>query len=206
MSLGETAVNLQRFTSFVVLNKVQLSLGLISFVWVFFFWKYMEILFVIYCLLLNINVFSYFYNSFDKLILIFNFIFMVISYTFILLLRSEKKEPVYEPKFKKHFLGRKCELNIPCRVNTGSREYSGYLTNWDSNGVFVFLDGEQKIVVKGKVDLEFDFCNKTFKNKGIVRTNYGNGYGVSIHKNGDGLNWKKLYNVLNDRGYKPRYS
>jgi hypothetical protein len=62
------------------------------------------------------------------------------------------------------------------------------------------------VSLSGRVDLEFEFGRNKFNNNGIVRTMYGNGYGITLKKSDDDFNWKKLYNVLSDRGYKPRYS
>ncbi len=206
ISLGETAVDLNKLIGFINVNQLQLTLGILSFIWVYFFWKYMDFVFVAYCIVSNINVFTYFSNSFDKLVLVFNFFFLIVSYMFYLLLKSEKGESVYDPRFKKYFLGNKSEYKIPCHVSHGEKKYQGYLTNWDSDSIFVYIDSKERVSLSGRVDLEFEFGRNKFNNNGIVRTMYGNGYGITLKKSDDDFNWKKLYNVLSDRGYKPRYS
>lgn len=205
ISSGVTAIDYEKFVAFVDSNILQLSLGIVSFIAIFFFIKSMEYLFLLYCILLNISVFTYFYQSFDKLILVFNFFFMIISYIFYLFIKAESDEAIYNPKFKHNFLGRKSEYKLPCRINSRGTEYQGYLTNWDKSGVFVYFKETERVRLSGKIGLEFEFGNNVFKSNGVVRTVYDNGYGISISRGEEDLDWKKLFNLLEDRGFKPRY-
>ena len=175
----------------------------------YFVAQWSSFLFGLFCfILLGESLFPLFGN-FNKLVLILTFFYAICSTHFLLCWTLEKKKAIYRPSFDKHFVANSNEydLGLDVEIDSPHGPLKGQLTNWDEDGLFLVLSRPlpQGVSLSGKVMLKTLFEGSEFQYSGTVVTKYANGHGIQVEQNPDPLNWKSLYGIINDRGYKPRY-
>ena len=154
------------------------------------------------------NSFQIFFQTFDKVILTLNFVYIAASFITYVLLRTELKESIYVPGFHKKSISKFSEYDLEAVVEDSfGKEIKGYLTNWGAAGCF-FMP-EENIIMRGVVQLKLKFGTKEFNSFGKIMTKYGNGYGISLaprrgKKGRYPLGWGEYYDIINQRGYTPR--
>lgn len=169
------------------------------------FGKYMLLLMVINIFYESVFLFL---KDFDKVVLLFSILYLIIGYYFYLLIESELEEAVYNPGFHKKFLLKTPEYKISVVVDTKLMRYEGWLTNWDEFGCFVFNKGNE--FISGKhVRVTTEFEGKKFVQDGVVATSYGQGVGIRFNqkrlKRSETLTWGHFYDIISARGYKTRF-
>jgi hypothetical protein len=147
--------------------------------------------------------FSLFLLSYDKLLLVLNVVYMLVSYNMILLLKEELSLAIYQPGFKENSLEVENYKNLTAHLSFDGNNISGNITNLDKLGLVVKIDTNTQI--RGVVDINIPFEGEEFYSKGVVATRFTDGYGIKIlasKKTPSVLQWKDLYNIFYRRGYK----
>lgn len=155
----------------------------------------------LFTLLIIYKTFSVFFVSYNKLLLTMNITYLICSYNMVLLLGEELKQAIYKPQFKNSSLEVENYKRVKIRINVGTREFIGNITNMDENGLVFKLD--IKTPIKGKVLFTIDFQGNEFKGTGVIATRYQNGYGILVQKTKKSqgiLFWEDFYNISYKRG------
>jgi len=157
------------------------------------------------------HTFYFFLISFDKLILLLNFAYLIFAFCFYLLWRLELDEAYYAPGFSVYDKEIRPQYNFSVEltvVKTNER-LKGHLTNWNPNSCFLILE-DKFIDLRGEVQIKIDYVDKTFVDRATIVTSYGAGYGLRINGldgvNFTRLNWASFYDIINDRGYTLNFS
>jgi hypothetical protein len=203
-----SAMEWEELKSLLIENRM-LAAFLLGAFWTTFFAKKSSKLFIMmYLSFIFGQTFYFFLMSFDKLILLLNFSYLVFSFFFFLLWKQELERACYNPGYQVNELGLTPEYDLPLLVTSSSHRIhgSGHLMNWDESSCFLIL--ESSIVdLKGQVEVELFFQGKTFKAAGYVVAKYGNGIGLSFQRDKQiaadftTLNWDTFYDIISDRGY-----
>tara|TARA_Y100000296_G_scaffold78741_1_gene101891 strand:- start:145 stop:648 length:504 start_codon:yes stop_codon:yes gene_type:complete len=161
------------------------------------------LLYVVFCLSVLYHSFSVFLIDFDKLILILNFTYIVLSYNFYLFLKLELKEPYYNPRYPANIIPIYESKLLPIKIKRAGVEFDAYLTNWGLNGFFCKVDSDSKI--RGRVEVEALLQGHSFYLEGNVVTSRPGGVGVRVTKSPiPDMGWNDFYNIVSELGYGPQ--
>jgi hypothetical protein len=147
------------------------------------------------------------YNDFNKLILIVLFIYILVTYYFYYFLSDELDQAYYRPNFSNKNLYDPMLLKIVVSLKSDDNHLiSGHLTNWSSDGCFVKLHE----IWKGptRVDLQVNFQDYKFEQKGIVCAiaNGGQGVGIRfIEESNRATSWDNFLKIITDMGFEVEY-
>lgn len=186
-----------------------------TFLSVFFVRKVAKYVYPFYICWVLVFSLQMFFLEFDKFLLGLNFIFLVCSFFFYLLLLNELNEPIFNPKFFANEIFN--DRNTPLEVliyDMNGKSIVGGITNWNSDSFFVKIrkgDGQPS----GQVRLEINHFGRVFKDTAWVYTKYGEiGLGLKVErprqrtnllKRGNFerlLTWKAFCDIITQRGYK----
>ena len=203
----QSAFNLSRISHFAMENLPIVVLMTFTMLSIIRIKKWSIIPFVIYSGWISFECILIFMINFDKLILIFTFIYIICSFYFYLIWKMELNEVIYCPGYHLSNIGTKSEHHFETTVKFKNKELeTGYLSNWGETCCFVVLN--KKINFKNpSVLLEIAFEGKIFRQEGLIATGHGNGFGIKFvqksHED-NGQNWASLYTIIKDRGYDPQ--
>ena len=97
---------------------------------------------------------------------------------------------------------------IPLTLVVGESVLRGYLTNWDSEGAFVYLENAWGDSEK-KASLELVIQGEKFGAKGSVVTVTMDGMGIGLQWDTDSISgkrsWSSLIEHFNDLGWSPHH-
>lgn len=159
----------------ILINVKELSLVL-SFAFllvaVLFYYKFSKLLYIAF--VSQIIGFSLvnLYEDFDKLLLVSLFIYGVLSYNLLLLLRAELNEAYVTPIYNKHnlFAPTASRLKVTLFSEKSDDSWCAYLTNWNENGCFVFLPDSEKLLSEKNLLLTYQSDENIFKQRVKVVT------------------------------------
>lgn len=198
-----SAVDFPRFLNMLKGLPLLMGLSIVSIISLLMIRKVAIYLLSLLTLIVFYKSFSLFLLSYDKLLLVLNVVYMLVSYNMILLLKEELSLAIYRPGFKDNSLEVENYKNLTANLSVDGRVLSGNITNLDKLGLVVKVDNNTQI--KGTVDINIPFEGEEFYSKGIVATKFTDGYGIKIlasKKTPSVLQWKDLYNIFYRRGYK----
>ena len=201
---GQSAINKGTFLLLVEQHQWLFVLGICTLVLTYHGKRLARYLFIVYSIgiiFLSIQAFA---QSFDKVTLVLNFVYILLSYYFYIFFASELERALYHPKFISNAIGAKCEYDIPLSLESSNVKTNGRLSNWDEDSCFVFIDGDGKLP-RGKVALSMVFEGQTFAFSGSVRTKVRQGVGIRIEsKKKEMFDWSDFYEIISNRGYRLR--
>ncbi len=204
LHLGISAFKWNSFLEMLQARPWILLSFLLAFISVYLATKFSSLLFGLFCLVILGESIFYLFESFDKLILVLTFFYSICSMYFLLFWGLEKKEAIYRPSFDKNSIGLLDEYNLSVDVESPFGPIKGNLTNWDEHSCFLIASNFREDL-KGKILFKVFFEDLEFQCRGDVVTKYASGYGVRIEETSETLNWRSFYDIVSDRGYKPRY-
>jgi len=158
---------------------------------------------VIYYTVINLNL------DFSKLILIILFIYLLVSYYYFYLLDIELNQSIYNPNFKKNDLFKPMLMEIRVTIKSNNKDCSGYLTNWDESGCFIYLeeelDNNSKII-----ELHLQLRGKVFIQKSVLATQAGDNRAVGVRFINEKMdknifNWLEFKKIVSDMGLNVEY-
>jgi hypothetical protein len=150
---------------------------------------------------------SLFATNYDKIILMFNFIFILTSFVLFVFWGIELKDIIYCPGYDLHQIGRKSlyPIDVDFELRSGEK-IRGYLTNWGQASCFSVAKWPKGY--KDDVKINITFENYHFSQKGLVVSHYASGVGIKFfdepgEKTTTNYNWNEFYNIIKDRGFHP---
>ncbi|MBT4937308.1 hypothetical protein HON22_05310 [Candidatus Peregrinibacteria bacterium] len=149
-----------------------------------------------------------FFVEFDKIILFFNFFYIVFSFYFILFLKEEFNSSYYWPNFSKRNIKKGPSFDVLSYIVRGTDKKEVFLRNWDRTSCFlVFKDNP--IPLHGKIVVEFQYEGLTFRQVGHVMTRTGFGLGISFGEKplrSGSEDWSDFIKIVSDRGLVPVFT
>ena len=204
LSLGTSALEWRPFLDMLEVRPWMIASFILTFFSIYWGTRFSSFFFVSFCLLILGESFLFLLKNFDKLILVLIFFHAICSMYFLLFWKLEQQEAIYCPSFDKNFIGKLSEYNLKVEVESPSGQLRGILTNWDTKGCFFSLSHPHR-QLKGKIRFKILFEGFEFQCQGQVVTKYAEGYGIRLIKTPETLNWESFYDIISDRGYRPRY-
>jgi len=202
ISLGEGR-SVLRMLDLKVLSQYTINIGLGAFtiLSIYNVKKYSHIIYGLFIYSVLYLSLKPFFESFDKVILTFNFIYALLAYYLYLLLKEELKAPYYNPNYSESELkSYKREFKLTIKKN--ENVFLGELTNWGEQGFFCRLSGEKP---RGIVDFELTFKDKTFEGRGKVVFHSKTGVGIITNPvTLPPLGWSSFYGIIEEFGIKPQ--
>ena len=207
MAVGRSAIDKKTFLLLIEQHQWLFALGMATLVLTYYGKKLAKYFFILYALGVIALSLRVFVESFDKLILVLNFIYIPLSYYFYVFFASELNQSLYCPGFVDNVIGSKCEYDLPIVLKSSKAEASGKLSNWDRESCFVVINDGDKLP-RGCVDLSIVFEGREFSFQGIVGTRVGQGVGIRIksNKKREMFDWWDFYEIIQNRGYKLRFA
>lgn len=139
--------------------------------------------FVFFCVLVVFRSLEGLFLNFNKVLTIVLFIHVCMAYAFYQLQSWTFNCAVFSPNFRSDNLRAPMAHRIPLVLVADGASYRGYLTNWDSEGAFVYLESAWSDSSK-KASMELVIEGEKFGAKGSVVT-------VTLDRRGIGLEWDK---------------
>lgn len=171
------------------------------------FFYFLSVLFITSVSIINL------FQEFSKLILIVLFLYILISYYFFFLLRSDLFRSYYNPLYNKKNLFEPMLFKIPCELevfrNDKTESIKGYLTNWDDFGCFIALEQPYPKNLGIKNNLSIIFNEQRFDEQvsvvSLLKSRRGIGLRFKNNKSKNIFNWKELNKIIDDMGISVEY-
>ena len=206
-AVGRSAID--KKTLFLLLEKHRMLfvLGVVTLILTYYGKKLAKYFFVFYASGIIVLSLQAFVGSFDKIILILNFIYILLSYYFYFLFASELNQSLYSPGFANNSIGAKCEYDLPVSLERPKIEDFGKLSNWDRESCFVAVNDGNKLP-RGNINLSIIFEGQKFSFQGIVGSRVGQGIGIRIKSDNERkmFDWLDFYEIIQSRGYRLRFA
>jgi hypothetical protein len=147
-------------------------------------------------------------GSFNKLILVLNFIYVVFAFYYYVVWELEVELACFNPNFTRFDLVKAkrfpLEVTLTCDEENATSA-NVHLTNIDEQSCFVLLSekSEVKLSPKKKYLLELNFDGVKFSSLAEVVSHYDCGYGLVFEKRKSEIDrpaWSDLYQVCLERG------
>ena len=162
--------------------------------------------FVFFCVLVVFRSLEGLFLNFNKVLMIVLFMYVCMAYAFYQLLSWTFSRAVFSPNFKEDDLHAPMAHRIPLKLEVGDSELNGYLTNWDSEGAFIYLEKPWSDKAKN-ASLELVIEGEKFGAKGSVVTLTRDGMGIGLEWDKTQIlerrSWSSLIELFNDLGWTP---
>lgn len=199
---GVSALIVKDLLSFLGQEKI-LVFGMIAVVFCLYnCLKVSRIVFPIFAIVITLKSGILFFEGFDKVLLLLNFVYISCAFYFYQLIILELEEAFYNPQFTKRDLTVNGKLqNV--KIITEGEKVDALVTNLDKGSLFV-KTSRPVLQISQRIRIEVDYLGRSFQIIGNIMTSYAGGVGVKI-ENGENtsnndLGWNELYDILKDRG------
>ena len=166
--------------------------------------------FVISTFLVGFKILEGLFIEFNKMIVLSLFFYIVIAYFLNQLLNQYLSLAELNSNYSDNDLFKPLLSEIQCslQINKGEQEYSGVLTNWDSEGCFVRLNDWPKEKMK-KVNLVIHFGGRDFFEHGevVAQSTSLKGVGLKLKYSKKDLkvfNWVEFIELVDELGFDPK--
>jgi len=206
---GVSAFNLWSLYKFLLENKPLVILLCVTVALVYLGKRVSKLLYVLFVILLSYKNLSIYFLNFDKVVLLFSFLYLLFSIYFFVLWYQELEIVVYWPGYKENDVGVKSihNVNVELTLVDEKRVVEGVLTNWGEFECFTLLNGGDAAPA-GRVRVRVIFENKNFFQEGTIVTSYAGGVGIKFKdvKYGEysGEGWLDFFTIISHRGYSAR--
>jgi hypothetical protein len=168
---------------------------------------YSRYAFTFFCAAVMFRSLEGLFLDFNKILMVVLFIYVCLAYTFYQLLKWTFSRAVFTPNYPQDILTEPMSHKIHAVLVCGDISKPCLLTNWDSEGAFIYLHEEWPAKVKS-AELSIKIGEHSFAAKGsVVAVTWDNrGIGVewnNTHSN-QGLPWKSLVTLFDDLGWSPQ--
>jgi hypothetical protein len=135
------------------------------------------------------------------------FLYVCMTYTFYQLLSWSFSRAVFSPNYRLDNLSAPMAVRIAVTVGSNEKTFQGYLTNWDQEGAFLYLEEPWDDRIR-EVSLDILIEGHLFGAKGSVVCAAWDGKGIGVEWNkkpvADKLSWSALIDLFEDMGWEPR--
>ncbi len=163
------------------------------------------VLFPLFVALVTYRSLEGIFLNFNKVLLVVLFVYVCIAYMLHQLMSASVRRASFTPNYAPSVLGHPIGVRLPVTLTASGEQRVGYLTNWDHEGAFVWL--EDAWHAGRGVTLAVSAFGVAFQAKGtVVATAWDNrGIGVELERvrSFDGQGWDALIELLDDRGFQP---
>lgn len=205
LSNGQTIFSLKSLSSFFIKHYFILLLTAVTGYMVLKIKKYSEI-FLLICLITIVGKnFILLSDSFNKLTLVLNFIYLVFAFYFFMTWELEVGLASFNPRFSKYDLEKETRFKLSAGISDKSDGVDSVpvlITNIDPESCFLLLPKNSSLKMKAGSTyfLETDFEGVKFKHTARLVSSYGGGVGLLFNKSEDTrLSWSELYKVCLER-------
>ncbi len=162
--------------------------------------------FALFCGLVVFRSLEGLFLNFNKVLMIVLFMYVCMAYAFYQLLTWTFSRAIFSPNFREDDLHAPMAHRIPLVLKVGEGTVRGYLTNWDSEGAFIYLEEPWSDAAK-KAQLELVIEGECFGAKGSVVTVTMDGKGIGLEWDKEPIlekrSWSSLVELFNDLGWTP---
>ena len=197
-----SALNINRLKGLMIGMPYLVMYSLFLIISIYNVKKYSIYLLMMFSIFIFYKTFTIFIIGFDKILLILNVIYLIVSYNFISIFAEELKSSVYNPNFElgSLFVDDYNDVEVELFDTRKGRAIKGTLSKLDERS-FVVHTNENHI--KGEVKVVFKYKRHVFTCIGKVVTKYHNGIGLRVtDKSVDQeLDWSEFYQIKYRRGF-----
>jgi hypothetical protein len=202
---GYSSLNANTFLNIVENNLGLILLSFINIGLIFYVKKLSRFILMLTSATLSIICFLLFLESFNKTILLYNVLYIIVSFFFCMIWKLELEEASYNSFYDRRLL-RPIGLsnaNVSLKQVEGEKSFSATISNWTEETCFLVTDSDLKL--RGEVLVEIDYMNVHFQFEASVITASTDGIGLRVlkEKKGSSLNWFDFYDIILDRGITP---
>jgi len=153
--------------------------------------------------------FLLFFENFDKIILVLNFIYIIFSFYFYICWTFELRKAIYLPCYTPYDIGDKTYYDLKGKVSLadGNKELLGFIVNWDKEGCFFYSKEKFPKKKKGYLTLQIEYEGLAFFQRAEIVTSYFNGVGLRFVSNSKEVasiySWNDFFKIIGDRGFLP---
>jgi hypothetical protein len=171
--------------------------------------KFSKVFLVLFFAHISLYGFLLFFESFDKIILVLNFIYIVFSFYFYICWTFELRKAIYLPCYTPYDIGDKTYYDLKGKVSfdDGKKELLGFIVNWDKEGCFFYSREKFPKKKKGYLTLQIEFEGLIFLQRAEIVTSYFSGIGLRFAPNrkeiGSIYSWNDFFKIIGDRGFLP---
>jgi len=163
--------------------------------------------FALFCSAIAFRSLEGLFLNFDKILMIVLFVYVCMAYAFYQLIGWTFTRAVFSPNYREDDLQLPMALQIPVRLKLGDQLCTGYLTNWDNGGAFIYLhETVTPMRVAGELTVKIE--DHAFQAKGSVVTVAMDGKGIGLEWENNTVelesSWMSLMALFNDLGWEPR--
>jgi hypothetical protein len=173
-------------------------------------WKLHEksVYFFNFCIfLVSFKVVEGVFIEFNKIIVLALFFYLVISYFLYQLLKEYRGLASLNSRYSSEDLFGPILKKISCVYETEMGAFSGFLTNWDDEGCFIYLSQPLTGLPKeGKIRVEFKGREFIQDGEVVAHSRDLQGLGIKFHKSIKSLNsfnWSEFTELVDELGFKP---
>jgi hypothetical protein len=206
ISIGKSLFSIFSLRSFFIEHYLILAGAMITGFMVLKIKKYSEIALMIFLIVLVGKNFVLMSNSFNKLTLVSNFVFVVFAFYFFITWELEVALASFNPKFSSHDLEKESRFKIQASIYSNddkSDAVVGVVTNIDENSCFILLPKNTHFVLNPgkKYLLESIYEDVQFLHSAYLVSAYDRGIGLVFGDSPDArVSWSELYKVCLQRG------
>ena len=157
---------------------------------------------MIFTVFIFYKTFTIFIIGFDKILLILNVIYLIVSYNFISIYLEELKKSIYNPSFElgSLFVDEYYDVEVELYDISKGKTLKGKLVNFDEASLIVY---SEETLINGEVKVVLKYKRHVFTCIGKVVTRHDNGIGIRIIKDNKEheLDWSEFYKVQFNRGF-----
>ncbi len=208
LAVGDSLFTLARAKDFFTNHYIVLATTLLSVYTAIKFKKYSQWVLLSSVILIAGENFILLSASFNKLILVLNFIYVIFAFYYYVVWELEVELACFNPNFTRYDLVKEDRFPLKATLIEDSeqaRKIAVHLTNIDEQSCFVLLEHSQidEVSQKNKYQLLLSFDGVDFNTEAIIVSRYDRGYGLMFEKRKSQIgrpNWSDLYHVCRERG------
>ena len=206
LSIGRSLFSLVSLRSFFIDHYIIIFLTIVTSLMVMKIKKYSEIMLMICLITIVGKNFILLSDSFNKLTLVLNFLYLIFAFYFFITWELEVGLASFNPKFSIHDLEKESRFKMKANVYINENTQEGakaYITNIDEGSCFLLLDEATNFNTNSskKYFIESVYEGIHFRNHAQIVSSYDRGIGLVFLDSPDArVSWSELYKVCLQRG------
>jgi hypothetical protein len=206
LSHGNSLFSLLNLRAFFMDHYLIFALSVITGFMVVKLKKYSQIALLVCLIIIVGKSFILLSDSFNKLTLVLNFIYLVFAFYFFVSWELEVELASFNPKFSSQDLEKETRFKLTALISTNQNEENSvavHVTNIDEESCFLLLPKENTLEINPskKYFLDSYYEGVHFKHEARLVSSYDRGIGLVFDRFPDArVSWSELYKVCLERG------
>lgn len=185
-------------------------LVLMSFFSIFFVRKHSEKFLLATLIFVSLKNFMLLSYSFNKLILLLDFVYLLFAFYFYVAWELETKRACFRPRFSKNDLEKESRAILSGELLVDGKSWPIHLSNLDENSCFLILKEKltsqelKEVLESDEIYVASMLEEVNFKQKIRISAKYDRGLGVEFlnnQKDNSTYDYPNLYKICLERGY-----